>query len=130
MEEPKVPIVNPCYICGLPLLREMSQYNPPKNLSWRCNNEKDCTFREYDYYYHLNNGTTYRSLLKGDAHYPWIYTFRVIADENRTTLTICGPWVNSTFNDILTDAFSFARSYDLNKFTIENKAGDILYNGH
>jgi hypothetical protein len=121
-----VSIVKPCYICGLPLLVQHSQFDPPKTLKFRCNNEKDCIRREYRDY--VKNGYSYRSALSSkDVSTPWLYEFTIRNDEIATDVSIVGPWLPTSFDSILSDALEFANYYDSPSFIIENKAGDILY---
>jgi hypothetical protein len=110
--------VNPCYVCGLPLTEEYSQHP----LQFRCNNEKDCIFREYVDYDHY--GCKYSDL----TDFNWTYKFKVSGDEQVSiNLSILGPWVPTSFDDIIKDASKFAKAYELESFIIENEAGDILY---
>jgi hypothetical protein len=131
MHEPTAPIVKPCFVCGLPLLKEHSQYDPPKNLSWRCNNEKDCTFREY--YDYSQTAHRYRdSAVNPNSN--WVFSLKVIGTSTKygpiyTNITFTGTWVSTSFDTIIRDAQQFAQTYDLTNYHIENEAGDILYEG-
>jgi hypothetical protein len=119
--------VKACIVCGLPLIED---YVQSPNY-WRCNNEKDCIFREYRGY--TRCGVKYSQA----TDLPEAHSFKVVGYNQDnicyTDLFIVVPPNNKLsdlFQLILDDAYRFAKDYDLMSFTIENTEGDVLYHGN
>lgn len=124
------PTVNPCCVCGLPIVKAMTE--PDR---WSCNNAIDCIKRMLKTMKDPNIRGSYKTKLRADPFYLWTFKFNVEC-QNQNGDTCCtdyvhltGLWRHDSFDLIIADALEIAREYDLPTVVITNESGDELYRG-